>query len=262
MSAEGARLEGKVALITGAARGIGRAIALRLAQDGADIAATGLHLEGVETVADEVRGLGRKAIAVEADVSSLADLDAMAKAVADEFGRVDILVCNAGLIRPHPFGSVTEEDWDVSFDVNAKGVFFTMQSVAPMISDGGAIVTISSVAGRGTPTASPPYGASKAAVINVTQTTARALAGRKIRVNAVCPGFVQTDFQVGLDKQLGQDMLGLESGELRKRWMSGNLLGSYGTPEDVAAAVAYLVGPEAGNINAQAIHMDGGLVIF
>ena len=151
MTAKGARLEGKVALITGAARGIGRAVALRLAEDGADVAAVGVHPDGVEALADEVRAMDRKALAVGADVSSLADLETMAKAVADEFERVDILVCNAGLIRPHPFGQVTEEDWDVSFDVNAKGVFFTMQTVAPLIPDGGTIINISSVAGRGTP---------------------------------------------------------------------------------------------------------------
>jgi meso-butanediol dehydrogenase/(S,S)-butanediol dehydrogenase/diacetyl reductase len=248
-------------LITGAARGIGRAIALRLAEDGADIAAAGLHLEGVEAVAAEVRAMDRKALAIEADVTSLADIEAMAEAVADEFGRVDILVCNAGLIRPNPFGQVTEEDWDVTFDVNAKGVFFTLQTVAPLVPDGGVIITISSVAGRGMPTASPPYGASKAAVINVTHNASRALAARKIRVNAVCPGYVQTDFQVGLDRKLGQEVLGLEPGELRKRWMSGNLLGSFGTVDDVAAAVAFLVGPEAGNINGQAINIDGGLVM-
>jgi NAD(P)-dependent dehydrogenase (short-subunit alcohol dehydrogenase family) len=137
-----------------------------------------------------------------------------------------------------------------------------MQTVAPLIPDGGVIVNISSVAGRGMPTASPPYGASKAAVINVTHSASRALAARKIRVNAVCPGYVQTDFQVGLDRTLGQEMLGLESGELRNRWMSGNLLGSFGTVDDVAAVVAFLVGPDAGNINGQAINVDGGLVIF
>jgi meso-butanediol dehydrogenase/(S,S)-butanediol dehydrogenase/diacetyl reductase len=262
MAGNGARFEGKVALVTGAARGIGRAIALRLAEDGADVVAAGLHLDGVEKVAEEVRGLGRGALAIEVDVTSLAALEAMARKVEDECKRADILVPNAGLIRPNPFGKVTEEDWDISFDVNAKGLFFTMQTVAPLIPDGGTIINISSVAGRGAPTASPPYGASKAAVINLTQGAARALAGRKIRVNAVCPGYVQTDFQVGLDKQLGQETLGLESGELRKRWMSGNLLGSYSQPEDVAAAVAFLAGPEGANINAQAIHIDGGLIIF
>jgi len=262
MTGDGRRLESKVALVTGAARGIGRAIALRLAEDGADIAAAGLHLDGVKAVADEVRAMDRKALAIEADVTSLTALQAMAEATASGFGRVDILICNAGLIRPNPFGQVTEEDWDVSFDVNAKGVFFTMQTIAPLIPDGGTIINIASVAGRGMPTASPPYAASKAAVINVTHIVARALAARQIRVNAVCPGYVETDFQVGLDRELGQERLGLEPGELRKRWMSGNLLGRCGTVDDVAAVVAFLVGPEAGNINGQAINVDGGLVMF
>jgi NAD(P)-dependent dehydrogenase (short-subunit alcohol dehydrogenase family) len=188
-------LFGQVALVTGAGRGIGRAICLKLASEGADIAVATLTDSRGEEVAREVRELGRSAVAMHVDVASLASIRSMVGLAREAFGRVDILVCNAGLIRPNPFGSVSEGDWDVSFTVNAKGLFFTMQEVAPLIPDGGVIVTIASVAGRGTATASPPYAASKAAVINVTQTTARALAPRRIRVNAVCPAGVATDFQ-------------------------------------------------------------------
>jgi len=254
--------EGKTALITGAGQGIGRAIALRLALDGAAVAVADLAPDHARAVAAEVATAGGRAVAIEADVSDLTSIDEMVRRTVAEFEQIDIVVCNAGLIKPNPFGSVTEQDWDVSFDVNAKGTFFTMQAAAPHVPDGGAIVTIASVAGRGTATGSPPYAASKAAVINVTQTTARALGPRRIRVNAVCPGFVETEFQRRLDEEIGQRRQGLPEGELARRWAAANLLGRTGRAEEIAAAVAYLAGPEAGLITGQTLNLDGGVVIY
>jgi NAD(P)-dependent dehydrogenase (short-subunit alcohol dehydrogenase family) len=181
----------------------------------------------------------------------------MAQRVEAEFGRVDILVNNAGLIRPAPFGKVTEEDWDVSFAVNARGLYFCMQVVAPLIPDGGVIVNLGSTAGRGTPTGSPPYAASKAAVINVTQTTARALASRKVRVNAVCPGAVDTAFQTGLAERLG-----LDPRETIRRWETSNPMGRAAQPEEIAEAIAYLASPAAALISGQTLNIDGGTVIY
>jgi meso-butanediol dehydrogenase/(S,S)-butanediol dehydrogenase/diacetyl reductase len=250
-------LLGKIALVTGAGRGIGRAVSMQLASEGADIVVATLDASHGAAVADEIH-----AIAIQVDVASIASIRSMVRETRESLGRVDILVCNAGLIRPNPFGSVTEDDWDVSFAVNAKGLFFTMQEVAPLIPDGGAIVTVASVAGRGTATASPPYAASKAAVINVTQTTARALAPRRIRVNAVCPAAVATDFQFELDRSLGVEREGLLPGEFLRRAAEENPLGRIGTPEDIAEAVAFLAGPRAGWISGQTVNIDGGIVIF
>ncbi len=256
------RYEGKTALVTGGAQGIGRAIALRLATEGASVVVADVNLDGASGVAEEIAAAGGTAHAVLVDVTSVASIEAMTRAAVEQLGRIDVLVCNAGLIRPGPFGAVTEADWDITFAVNARGLFFTMQAAAPHIPDGGAIVTIGSIAGRGTPTNSPPYAASKAAVINVTQTTARALAPRRVRVNAICPGAVDTEFQARLDREWGQARQGLPAGELKRRWEAGNPLGRYGRPDEIAAAVAYVASDEAGLMTGQAINIDGGTVIF
>ncbi len=254
--------ENKVALVTGGGQGIGRAIALRLAADGAVVVIADLHPDKAIAVSGEIVVAGGTAIGLGVDVQSVDQIEVMVRRAVETYGRIDVLVNNAGLIRPNPFGTVTEADWDVSFDVNAKGTFFCMQAAAPHMPDGAAIINIASVAGRGTATGSPPYAASKAAVINVTQTTARAVGSRRIRVNAVCPGFVQTDFQRGLDAELGQQRFGLPEGELARRWAASSLLGRLGTAEEIAGAVAYLAGPEAGLITGQTMNLDGGVVIY
>src|SRR5262245_38813383 len=181
-------LSGSVALVTGAGQGNGKAIALRLAADGARVAVNDVRAETAEATAGEISALGRESAAL------VADLDALAGRVVGAFGRLDILVNNAGLIRPRPFGEVTATDWDDTFAVNARGLFFCMQAAARvMVGQGsGAIINIASIAGRGAPTLSPPYAASKAAVISLTQQAARALAAHNVTVNAVCPGIIDT----------------------------------------------------------------------
>jgi NAD(P)-dependent dehydrogenase (short-subunit alcohol dehydrogenase family) len=228
-----------------------------LATLGADVMVADRDGPKAQSVASEVGVLGRRGIAVTVDIASSAGIAALHDAAEREFGRVDILVNSAGLIRPNPFGRVTEDDWDRTFVVNAKGLFFTMQAIAPLIPDGGVIVNLGSTAGRGTATGSPPYAASKAAVINVTQTTARALAPRRIRVNAVCPGAVDTAFQSGLALEQG-----LDSRETIRRWEAGNPMGRAAQPEEIAAAIAYLASPAAALISGQTLNVDGGSVIY
>jgi NAD(P)-dependent dehydrogenase (short-subunit alcohol dehydrogenase family) len=252
-------LEGRVALVTGAAAGNGRAIALRLARDGAAVVVNDIDAAGADAVAAEIRGSGR-AIAVAGDV---ADEDTWAtmvgRAVAD-LGGLDILVNNAGLIRPFPLGAVTESDWDLTMAVNARSVLLGTQAASAVMGEGASIVNISSVAGRGAPTLSPAYAASKAAVISLTISAARALAPRGIRVNAVCPGIIDTAFNWKLDELLGQQAQGLPPGEFLRRRVATVPLGRIGTPEDVAGVVAFLVGPDAGYITGQSLNIDGGLV--
>jgi NAD(P)-dependent dehydrogenase (short-subunit alcohol dehydrogenase family) len=248
---------GKVALVTGAGQGIGRATALRLASLGADLVIADRDAAHAEAVTKEVVALGCRAVASAVDVATTEGIQALHDVAEREFGRIDILVNSAGLIRPNPFGRVTEDDWDRTFAVNARGLFFTMQAIAPLIPDGGVIVNIGSTAGRGTPTGSPPYAASKAAVINVTQTTARSLAARRIRVNAVCPGAVDTAFQSGLALEQG-----LDSRETIRRWEASNPMGRAAQPEEIAAAIAYLASPAAELITGQTLNIDGGSVIY
>jgi NAD(P)-dependent dehydrogenase (short-subunit alcohol dehydrogenase family) len=251
-------LHGKVALVTGGGQGNGRAICLRLAQDGAAIAVNDIDPESAAATAAEIEQLGRRSIPVTADISKLVEIQAMIQRVVSELGRLDILVNNAGLIRTNAFGSVTESDWDITFGLNARGLFFCSQEAAKVMERGSAIVNISSTAGRGMPTLSPPYAASKAAVINLTQNTARALAAAGIRVNAVCPGIIDTAFNHRLDQMIGVEQRGMEPGQFLKERAETVLMKRLGTAEEVAAAVAFLAGPDASYITGQSINVDGG----
>src|SRR5437763_6476788 len=201
----GGVLSGKVALVTGAGQGNGRAIALALATAGADVAINDLRAESVEGVVNEVAALGRRSVGIVADVTQTSQIDAMVDRCVGALGRLDILVNNAGLICPNPFGEVTEEDWDRTMAVNARGLFFCMQAGARAMKEqrSGAIINIASVAGRGTHSLSPPYAASKATAIIVAQQAARALAPHGITVNSVCPGLIDTEFNCRLDEQIG-----------------------------------------------------------
>lgn len=258
----GGILAGKVALVTGAGQGNGRAIALGLAKAGADVAINDLQAESADRVVKEVQALGRAAVGVVADVSQTSQIDDMVARTVTGLGGLDIMVNNAGLICPNPFGDVTEQDWDRTMGVNARGLFFCMQAAARVMKEqrSGAIINIASVAGRGTQSLSPAYAASKATAIIVAQQAARALASYGITVNSVCPGLIDTDFNARLDEQIGVRQQGLAPGEYIRQRVATIPLGRIGTPEDVANVVVFLASPPASYITGQQITVDGGIL--
>src|SRR3954471_20596214 len=229
-------LEGRTAIVTGAGRGIGRAIALELASLGADVVIAEVLEANATNVAEEVRALGRRAIAVKVDVTSREDLDTMANRSMSEFGRIDILVNNAGVFWSGALPDVTEESWDVLMDVNAKGVFFASQAVLPhmMAAKRGNIVSLASMAGKVGSTYSVAYAASKAAVISITRSLALSGAPYGVRANCVCPGYIySTDMwrqvEVGIS-----EVLGMTPDELNAQRLANIPLKRWETPEDVA----------------------------
>ncbi len=255
-------LSGQVAIVTGAGRGIGRATALELAQMGADIVVAELDREGAERTAAEVKGLGRRVSVVRTDVTSRDDLTTMADRARAEFGRIDVLVNNAGIYRAAAPLDVTEEHWDAIMNVNAKAVFFATQAVLPtMIAQKrGAIVSLASIAGKIGNRNNLPYISSKAAVISMTKSLALAHAADGIRVNCVCPGFVETDMWTYVSREQGK-LMGLTPEEFTRQRASQVPLGRMERPEDVASVIGFLVSSKSGYMTGQALSVDGGLVM-
>lgn len=253
------RLDGKVALVTGAGSGIGKAVCLRLARDGADIVAADLNPDSARVTAEEVRALGRGALEIKVNVADVAQLQAMVDAAVERFGHIDILVPCAGVVQIKKILDITEADWERIFAVNTKGLFFTDQLVARQMvkQGGGAIVNISSASGRGPRPVQAHYASSKAAVISITQTAAAALAADGIRVNAICPGVVETPMWDQIDHEAATE-LGVPMGQMRSQRLSSIPLGRLETAEDVANAVAFLVSPDADYITGQTLNVDGG----
>ena len=243
-------LENKIALVTGAARGIGQAIALQLAADGADLALCDVKAEWLEDTAAKVKALGRRAESYAMDVANGAAVgEAVAKVLAD-FGRIDVLVNNAGITRDTLLMRMSEEDWDAVLDINLKGAFLVTKAVVkPMMKQrSGAIVNIASVVGiMGNP-GQANYTASKAGLIALTKTTAKELGSRNVRVNAVAPGFIRTAMTDKLAEPVKEAMLKMVP------------LGRLGEPEDVAKAVAFLASEAAAYVNGQTLAVCGGMV--
>ena len=267
MQCEGQRLmdlQYQNAVVTGAGRGMGRAISLDLAEAGANVAVADIDRENVEGTSEEVKELGRESVAIHADMGSVADIDRMIAEAKDAFGRIDIIVNNAGVTRYLYVMDVEEEDWDRIHRVNAKGVFFCMQRAArEMIAqgNGGRIINIASVAGKGySGTSNAAYAASKGAVLAMTMIAAHQLAPHNINVNAICPGVTVTELSINNMRQRAEST-GVSMAELEQARDARIPLGRANTPEDIAAMARFLAGPGARNITGQGYNVDGGLVM-
>jgi 3-oxoacyl-[acyl-carrier protein] reductase len=244
-------LQGKVAIITGASRGIGRAIALELATQGASIVVNYASSSGAaDTVVAEINASGGQAIALKADVSKVEEVEALFNATMEKFGRLDILVNNAGITRDTLLLRMKPEDWQAVIDLNLTGVFLCTRSASKIMlkQRSGRIINISSVAGQMGNPGQANYSAAKAGVIGFTKTIAKELASRGITVNAVAPGFIATDMTSKLSNT--EDILKFIP------------LGRYGQPEEIAGMVRFLAAdPAAAYITGQVFNVDGGMVM-
>lgn len=248
------RLEGKVSIVTGASRGIGRGIAVRLAQEGAKVVINHRgSAEGAEETARLVREAGGEALVVQADVSRFDEAQRLVQETINAFGQVDVLVNNAGTTRDTLLMMMKEEQWDVVVDTNLKSVFSCCKAVArPMVKRKfGRIVNISSVSGLAGQGGQTNYAASKAGVIAFSKSLAKELGSRNITVNVVAPGFVPTALTEGI----------LAEGDNLQRAVEATPLGRLGTPEDVAGAVVFFASDDASFITGQVLSVDGGLVM-
>ena len=252
MSATEKNLSGKVAFVTGASRGIGRAIALRLAADGAKVALNfASNSAKAEAVKAEIESTGAEALLVQGDVSDFQTVTELIKRVVDEWGRIDILINNAGITRDNLLLKMSEDDFDKVISTNLKGVFNCTKSVTKLMMKQrtGRIVNMSSVVGLKGNISQANYAAAKAGIIGFTKSAARELASRGVTVNAVAPGFINTDMTAALSEKVKEVML--------QEIPAGRM----GTPEDVANAVAFLVSDQAAYITGQVLSVDGGMVM-
>jgi NAD(P)-dependent dehydrogenase (short-subunit alcohol dehydrogenase family) len=287
------RLVGKVAVVTGAGQGVGKGIAFRLAQEGAEVVIAEYNRETAGRAADEIMEATRqRALAYPVDISNVVAVRRMVDDVVAEMGRIDILVNNAGVLQTKPMMDLTEKDWDYVINVNQRGFFFCLQAVADQMirqlpeefkasqapadvftikgeqTDQGAqvaedlgsfgkIVNLSSIAGRRGRPLSTHYAASKAAIINITQSAALALAPYRINVNAICPGIVPTPMWEQIDRDRG-DLFGAEPGEAMAAFIQTVPLKRAAKPEDVAGAVAFFCSADSDYITGQTLNVDGG----
>lgn len=246
------QLDGKVALVTGASRGIGRAVAIRLAKSGAKIA---VNYAGNQAAAEEVKQIieqnGGEAILVQADISNAESVDAMVATVMEAFGRIDILVNNAGITRDTLLMRMKEADWNAVIQTNLTGVFYVTKAISKIMMKqrSGKIVNMSSVVGLMGNAGQANYAAAKAGVIGFTKSMAKELAARNITVNAIAPGFIATDMTAVLSDKVKEDLA------------TKIPMGRLGEADDIASAVLFLVSDSASYITGQTLNVDGGMVM-
>ncbi|MCK9993317.1 MAG: galactitol 2-dehydrogenase [Alphaproteobacteria bacterium] len=255
------RLADRAVLITGAASGIGWGMAKAMAREGARVAIADIDRAKVE---QRVAELGGAAYGVTADVGDLAEIDRMVSSVTAHFGRLDVMVNNAGVTRRCAFMDIDEALWDQVHRVNAKGVFFCLQRAArEMISQGGGvIINTASIAGRGYPgTSNAAYAASKGAVITMTMLAARALGRHNITVNSICPGVTRTELAQNI-MQLQSEKEGRPLADIEAQAARGIPIGRMNEPDDIAEMAVFLASPAARNITGQSINVDGGLIMM
>jgi NAD(P)-dependent dehydrogenase (short-subunit alcohol dehydrogenase family) len=255
-------LADKIALVTGAGQGIGAATALALSEAGATVVAVDIKRDLAERMAATIASHRRRSLGLEADVGDVASIGRMVDRTMQAFGRIDILVNNAGVTRRADIMDLTEADWDRIHRVNAKGVFFCLQTVARVMIPRrqGRIISVASIAGKGyAGTSNAAYAASKGAVISLTKTAAQQLARYDINVNAVCPGVTRTGLsEANLRVRAEQEGLSLEA--MEKRRAEAIPLRRANDPEDIAAMIVFLASPGARNITGQSFNVDGGII--
>jgi NAD(P)-dependent dehydrogenase (short-subunit alcohol dehydrogenase family) len=254
----------QIAIVTGAGQGIGRAIALRLARDGMHVVVSDIRADLAESVANEIRALGRQALPIKADVASASDRQHLFDTTLIEFKRVDALVNNAAIQRIALPLDVTEEHWDAMMNVDAKAVYFCCQlALKHMLQQhGGRIVNVASMAGKAASTIyHPVYNVAKAAVIAMTKTFAYTVAAEGIRVNAVCPGIIATPMQDQVDNEISR-VTGKAPAEIRAERVGRIPMGQIGDGDDVASVISFLVGPDSGYMTGQAINVTGGMITY
>jgi len=245
------RLKDKVAVVTGGARGIGKSIAMRFAQEGADIVVGDVMIAEAQATASEIEAMGRKSLGLAMDVTNFDAVEEAFNKILDKFGKVDILVNNAGITKDNLLMRMSMQEWDAVLNVNLKGCFNCLKAVSrPMIKQReGRIINIASIIGIIGNPGQANYSASKAGMIALTKTAAKELASRNINVNAVAPGFIQTEMTAKLPEELKQKMLSVIP------------LNKFGTPDDVASICLFLASDDSRYVTGQTIVVDGGMVM-
>ena len=246
------QLVGKTAVVTGSGRGLGKAIALKLAQMGANIVLNDIVVsDSVDATAEEFKAAGFNVVVTKGDVRSSDDVKEMVKAAVDTFGSLDILINNAGITKDKPMLLMSEEDWDIVLDINLKGAFLCTKAAGKVMlkQKYGRIVNIASVAGQYGNKGQANYSASKAGLIGLTKTTAKELGAKGITCNAVAPGLIHSKMTEVLPE------------DVKQNYLSNIALGRFGTPEDVADVVAFLASDDSKYVTGQVIDIDGGLVM-
>jgi 3-oxoacyl-[acyl-carrier protein] reductase len=246
------QLTGKTAVITGSGRGLGKAIALKLASLGANIVLNDIEVsDAIDATAEEFKALGYSVVVTKGDVRNVEDVKNMVETAVSTFGSLDILVNNAGITKDKPMAMMSEDDWDIVMSINLKGAFLCTKAAAKVMikQRSGKIVNIASVAGAYGNKGQANYSASKAGLIGLTKTTAKEFAVRGVTCNAVAPGIIKSK------------MTDVLPDEVKQAYLNNIALGRFGTPEDVANVVAFLSSPDSDYVTGQVIDIDGGLVM-